>query len=108
MTRMVPYQCEDWTSIKEKILLLNQPVYVFGQGLQEITGNDKKNRLVENIYYGFKEQEPPGAVNVALIGSKRLHQNQLDNAVTLSPFYIRKSAAEIKMKSGEKRNEGIE
>lgn len=105
--RIAPFLCRDWSSIKEKILLLNQPVYIFGQGLQEIIDSDKNDKISGNIYCLFKEQEPPGAVNVALIGSERVNCQKVDNAATLSPFYIRKSAAEITIEKRVKKKKKI-
>ena len=93
--RVTPFMCRDWSSIKEKILLFHQPVYIFGQGLQEIPGTDHRNQIPGNIHFLFREQEPPGALNVALIGSERMHDQKHDDAATLSPFYIRKSTAEM-------------
>ncbi len=100
--RIKPYQCKDWLSIKEELLLHHQPVYIFGHGLREIIENKESNNCLENIYFMFKEQEPPGAANVALIGEKKISQKETDSVFDLSPFYIRRSAAEIKRDEANK------
>ncbi|MFW5788210.1 MAG: tRNA (adenosine(37)-N6)-threonylcarbamoyltransferase complex dimerization subunit type 1 TsaB [Halanaerobiales bacterium] len=100
--RIKPYQCKDWFSIKEELLLLRQPVYIFGYGLREIIENKNGDNCLENIHFMFNEHEPPGAANVALIGEKKIFLKETDSVLELSPFYIRKSAAEIKKDEANK------
>ncbi len=94
LIRINRYQCKYWLSIKEKLLELNQPVYIFGQGLMEIMENEKRKKSLSNIHFLFREQDLPGAANVALIGERRISREQADDIYSLSPFYIRKSTAE--------------
>lgn len=101
LTRIEKYQCKDWLSIQEKLLELDQPVYIFGQGLIEIVGNENRNNFLSNIHFLLREQDPPGAANIALIGKVRILKEQTDDVFNLSPFYIRKSTAEIEK---EERN----
>jgi tRNA threonylcarbamoyladenosine biosynthesis protein TsaB len=98
LLRIVPYQCQDWFTIKKNLFLLNQPIYIFGYDLMEIMENEQRSNGSKNIHFMFKEQEPPGAITIALIGEKKIYQKQNDNVLTLSPFYIRRSTAEIKRK----------
>lgn len=96
LIRIEDYQCKSWLSIKEKLLKLDQPVYILGYGLMEAIGNLKSNHSLSHIHFLIKEQDPPGAVNIALMGEKRILSKQTDDIFELSPFYICKSAAEIK------------
>lgn len=98
LIRMNQYQCNSWFGIKEILLALDHSVYIFGHGLKEIIKNEQNNSDLNNIHLMVMEQDPPGAVNIALIGEKKISQKQADDIFKLFPFYIRKSAAEIKNK----------
>ncbi len=99
LNRIDNYQCVNWFTIQEKIaaLALNHPVFIFGFGLQDIVKRENNHEKLCNIFFVDREQEPPGAVNVALIGEERMSRKQYDDLFLLSPFYIHKSSAEIKL-----------
>jgi len=93
------YQCMDWFGIKEKLLKFDESIFILGYGLTEIIENNETEQYPNNIHFIIREQEPPGAINVALIGEKKILKKENDNIFDLSPFYIRKSAAEVKRKN---------
>src|SRR6056297_77975 len=96
LIRIEEYQCMDWFGIKEKLFEYDKSVFIFGYGLTEIIENNETNQYPNHIHFIIKEQDPPGAINVALIGEKKILKKENDNIFDLSPFYIRKSAAEEK------------
>ncbi len=102
LIRIEDYQCMDWFGIKEKLFKLDKSVFIFGYGLTEIIENNETNQYPNNINFIIREQDPPGAINIALIGEKKILKKENDNIFDLSPFYIRKSAAEVKKE--EKQN----
>lgn len=107
LVRMNQYQCHRWFVIKEKLLALYQSVYIFGYGLREIIKNEKGKTNLKNIHLIIREQDPPGAANIAFIGEKKISRKQADDIFKLIPFYIRKSAAEIKYKENNSFQKGI-
>jgi len=96
LIRIEDYQCIDWFGIKEKLFKFNESIFILGYGLTEIKENNETEQTPKNIHFIIREQEPPGAINVALIGEKKILKKEIDNIFDLSPFYIRKSAAEVK------------
>jgi len=96
LIRIEDYQCMDWFGIKEKLLKFDDSVFIFGHGLTEIRENNEKEQYPNNINFIIREQNPPGAINIALIGEKKIFKKENDNIFDLSPFYIRKSGAEAK------------
>ncbi len=95
LIRIEDYQCKNWINIKEKLLKLAKPVYVFGHGLIEVTESKKINYYPDNIHFIIREQDPPGAVNIALMGERRISKGEKDDIFELSPFYIHRSSAEV-------------
>jgi len=107
LIRIKPFQCRKWSLIKKELVLLKKQVYVFGSGLNEIIKGKEDDVCLENVHFLNKEQDSPGAVNIALIGERMLSNYEDHDLLTLSPFYIRKSAAEIKKDKAENNNRGI-
>lgn len=102
LERLEPYQCDKWAAIKNQLKQYHQPIYVFGYGLTELIINHDHEQDAENIYFIDKTQEPPGAINIAFEGINRIKRKKIDDVLSLSPFYIRKSAAEMIKKGFEK------
>jgi tRNA threonylcarbamoyladenosine biosynthesis protein TsaB len=102
LIRIEDYQCMDWFAIKKKLFKFDKPVFIFGYGLTEIIENNETNKYPNNINFIIRKQEPPGAINIALIGEKKILKKENDNIYDLSPFYIRKSGAELKKEEIQK------
>jgi len=96
LIRIEDYQCTDWFGIKEKIFKFDESIFIFGYGLTEIIENNETNQYPNNIHFIIREQDPPGAINIARIGEKKILKKENDNIFDLSPFYISKSGAEVK------------
>lgn len=92
------YHCEKWINIKQELLRYKDNIYVFGYDLIDILQEEKIEELskINNIYFIKNNQSTANAVNVALIGEKRILEKQYDDIYRLTPFYISKSEAEIK------------
>lgn len=92
------FQCTEWIKIKKKLLSFYGNVYAFGFGLKDIIKEEKidKSRNIENIYFLTSNQDISSAANVALIAEAKILEKDYDDIYTLSPFYIKKSAAETK------------
>lgn len=97
LSRIEEYQCLNWSSISNILGKYKEQIFIFGQGLLEILRN-KKNNICrnDNIKFIIREQDPPGAKYIALIGEQKISRNERDNIYEMSPFYINKSEAEIK------------
>jgi tRNA threonylcarbamoyladenosine biosynthesis protein TsaB len=97
LVRIEEYQCLNWTKISQIFAKYKEQIFVVGQGLLGILRDDKnKYYHNDNIKFIVREQDPPGAKYVALIGDKKISKNVQDNIYEMSPFYINKSGAEIK------------
>ena len=92
------YQCGEWGQIKSELLRYSDKVFIFGCGLEDILKEERieKSKNIENIYFIARNQNIANAANVALMGEKKILENNYDDLYTLSPFYIKKPAAEIK------------
>jgi len=90
------YQCQKWLKIKEELLKFKETVYVFGPGVEDIIKNEKNSHScgVDNIYFINEEKNYANALTIALMGEKKILENQSDDISNLIPFYINKSAAE--------------
>ncbi len=108
LIRLEDYQCLDWMSINRIFDKYNEKIFVFGEGLGEvISDNQTKYFKEDKVVLVVREQEPPGARNIALMGQERLLQNKEDDVYKISPFYIKKSAAEQKRKELKIRQKDI-
>lgn len=96
LIKRADYLCKKWTNIKNQLLMLKEPVFIFGYGIEDIFEENISDEFRKSKNYIISKQEPPGAANIALIGAERIIKKRHDNMFTLSPFYISKSAAEIK------------
>jgi tRNA threonylcarbamoyladenosine biosynthesis protein TsaB len=104
LIRIEEYQCLNWTKIIQMFEEYKEQIFIFGQGLLDILKYDKnKYHHNNNVTFIVREQDPPGAKYIALIGEKRISKNEKDNIYEISPFYINKSGAELK-KRKEKKN----
>ena len=100
------YQCGEWVQIKSELLRYGDKSYIFGCGLEDILREEKieKSKNIENIYFINSNQDIANAANIALIGEKKILENNCDDIYTLSPFYIKKPAAEIKKGKDNSKN----
>ncbi len=100
------YQYGGWNEIKGELSRYSDRVFVFGCGLEDILKEEKieKSKNIENIYFITNNQNIANAVNIALMGEKKILNNNYDDIYTLSPFYIQKPAAEIKKKKDNSKN----
>ncbi len=91
------YQCAEWAKIKNELSKYSGNVYIFGFGLEDILKEEKieKSKNIENIYFITSNQNIANAANIALMGEKRILKKDYDDIYELSPFYIKKPAAEI-------------
>jgi tRNA threonylcarbamoyladenosine biosynthesis protein TsaB len=102
LIRIEEYQCLNWTKISQIFAKYKEQIFVFGQGLLEILRYDKDRYYHNNnVTFIVREQDPPGAKYIALIGDKKISKSVKDNIYEMSPFYINKSGAELKKRSKE-------
>lgn len=96
LVRINHYQCKSWVNIQKDLIELDLPIYIFGYGLADIVGVVKDNHNLNYIHFIEIVQDSPGAAIVALIGEIKILNNEFDNLFKLTPFYVHRSAAEIK------------
>jgi len=100
------YQCADWNKIKDELLRYDNKVFIFGCGLEDILKEEKveKSKNIENIHFITSNKNIANAANIALIGEKKILENTYDDIYTLSPFYIKRPAAEIKKEKDDSKD----
>lgn len=108
LIKIEDYQCLDWIGINRIFDKYKEHIFVFGEGLKEIIRDNQAMYSYKNkVVLIAREQEPPGARNIALLGEERLLEKKEDNIYEISPFYIKKSAAEQKRKEQKNCREDI-
>lgn len=100
------YQCAKWIEIKQQLLKYKDHIYIFGDGIEDILKDENIENYghIANIYFVTTPLSAANAVNVALLGEKKIFKKEYDDIYKLLPLYISKSAAEILI---EKREFGV-
>ncbi|MBN2394979.1 MAG: tRNA (adenosine(37)-N6)-threonylcarbamoyltransferase complex dimerization subunit type 1 TsaB [Candidatus Atribacteria bacterium] len=99
LAKIEDYQCCPWINIQEKLLKYGEHVYMFGYGLEDIVVDEKNETIRNHIHFVDRGQNPPGAVPIASLGERKILNGRPDDMFTLSPFYLHRSAAELKKRS---------
>ncbi|HOF03431.1 MAG TPA: tRNA (adenosine(37)-N6)-threonylcarbamoyltransferase complex dimerization subunit type 1 TsaB [Atribacterota bacterium] len=91
------YQCAGWDRISQELLKHKGNIFVFGEGVSSLLENEKIKQYKKPTRINFiaNKQGIANAAQIALLGEKKILNQQVDDLDRLSPFYISKSAAEI-------------
>jgi tRNA threonylcarbamoyladenosine biosynthesis protein TsaB len=88
------YKCEDIQSLLARLSLLKEKIIFLGDGIKKYR-DIIKEKIGKNALFIDSQLNLPVASNIAFLGLKKLKKGEEDDISTLSPFYLRKSAAEI-------------
>jgi tRNA threonylcarbamoyladenosine biosynthesis protein TsaB len=92
--KVMDYKCEDIQSLLARLSLLKEKIIFLGDGIKKYR-DIIKEKIGKNALFIDSQLNLPVASNIAFLGLKKLKKGEEDDISTLSPFYLRKSAAEI-------------
>lgn len=92
--RIMDYKCEDIHSLLARLSLLKEKIIFLGDGIKKYRDNIKV-KIGKDALFIDSQINLPMATNVAFLGLDKLKKKEEDDISNLSPFYLRKSEAEI-------------
>jgi len=92
--RIMDYKCEDIQSLLTRLSLLKEKIIFLGDGIKKYRDNIKE-KIGKDALFIDSQLNLPIASNIAFLGLNKLKREEEDDISTLSPFYLRKSKAEI-------------
>jgi len=92
--RFMDYKCEDIQSLLTRLSLLKEKIIFLGDGIKKYR-DIIKEKLGKDALFIDSQINLPIATNIAILGLNKLKKREEDDISTLSPFYLRKSQAEI-------------
>ena len=88
------YKCEDIQSLLDRLSPLKEKIIFLGDGIKKYRDNIEF-KIGKNALFIDSQINLPMATNIAFLGLNKLKKSEEDDISTLSPFYLRKSEAEI-------------
>jgi len=92
--RVMDYKCEDIQSLLTRLSSLKEKIIFLGDGIKKYR-DIIKEKIGKDALFIDSQSNLPVATNIAFLGLNKLKKREEDNISTLSPFYLRKSEAEI-------------
>ena len=92
--RVMDYKCEDIQSLLVRLSPLKEEIIFLGDGIKKYR-DIIKEKIGKDALFIDSQINLSMATNVAFLGLNKLKKGEEDNISTLSPFYLRKSEAEI-------------
>jgi len=92
--RIMDYKCEDIQNLFSRLTLLKEKIIFWGIATKKYR-EFIKEKIGENALFIDSQLNLSVAASVAFLGLNKLKKGEKDNISTLSPFYLRKSQAEI-------------
>jgi tRNA threonylcarbamoyladenosine biosynthesis protein TsaB len=92
--RVMDYKCEDIHSLLARLSSLKEKIIFLGDGVKKYRDNIKE-KIGKDALFIDSQINLPIATNIAFLGLNKLKKEEEDDISTLSPFYLRKSQAEI-------------
>ena len=92
--RVMDYKCEGIQSLLARLSPLKEKIIFSGDGIKKYR-DIIKNKIGKNALFIDSQLNFPVAASIAFLGLNKLKKGEEDNVSTLSPFYLRKSEAEI-------------
>jgi len=92
--RVMDYKCEDIQSLLVRLSPLKEKIIFLGDGIKNYRGIIKE-KIGKDALFIDSQLNLPVATNIAFLGLNKLKKGEEDDIPTLSPFYLRKSEAEI-------------
>lgn len=91
LQRVMDYKCEDIQSLLVRLSPLKEKIIFSGDGIKKYRDIIKEKMGKDTLFI----DSPLKATGVAFLGLNKLKKGEEDDISTLSPFYLRKSEAEI-------------
>ena len=92
--RVMDYKCEDIQSLLARLSLLKERIIFLGDGIKKYR-DIIKEKLGKDALFIDSQINLPMATSVAFLGLNKLKKGEEDVIFTITPFYLRKSEAEI-------------
>ena len=94
LDKVMDYQCEDIQSLLFRLSSLKEQIIFSGDGIKKYR-DIIKEKIGKDALFIDSQLNLPVATSIAFLGLNKLKKGEKDNIFTLSPFYLRKSEAEI-------------
>jgi len=94
LQRIMDYKCEDIHSLLARLSPLREKIIFLGDGIKRYQDNIRI-KIGKDALFIDSQINLPMATNVAFLGLNKLIKKEEDDISKLSPFYLRKSEAEI-------------
>ncbi|MGB2782933.1 MAG: tRNA (adenosine(37)-N6)-threonylcarbamoyltransferase complex dimerization subunit type 1 TsaB [Atribacterota bacterium] len=92
--KVMDYKCEDIHSLLTRLSLLTEKIIFLGDGIRKYRENIEV-KIGENALFIDSQINLSIATNIAFLGLGKLKRKEEDDIFILSPFYLRRSEAEI-------------
>ncbi len=92
--RVMDYKCEDIQSLLVRLSPLKEKIIFLGDGIKQYR-DIIKEKIGKDALFIDSCLNLPLAASIAILGLNKLKKGEEDDISTLSPFYLRKSEAEI-------------
>ena len=92
--RVMDYKCEDIQSLLARLSLLKERIIFLGDGIKKYR-DIIKEKLGKDALFIDSQINLAMATSVAFLGLNKLKKGEEDVIFTITPFYLRKSEAEI-------------
>ncbi|MCJ7656162.1 MAG: tRNA (adenosine(37)-N6)-threonylcarbamoyltransferase complex dimerization subunit type 1 TsaB [Candidatus Atribacteria bacterium] len=92
--KVMDYKCEDIQSLLFRLSPLKEKIIFSGDGIKKYR-DIIKEKIGKDALFIDSQLNLPVATIIAFLGLNKLKKGEKDNISTLSPFYLRKSEAEI-------------
>jgi tRNA threonylcarbamoyladenosine biosynthesis protein TsaB len=91
---VLDYKCEDIYSLLVRVSLLKEKVIFLSESIKKYQDIIKEKMGKDALFINPQVVLSKG-INIAFLGLEKLKKGKGDDIFTLSPFYLRKSEAEI-------------
>jgi len=92
--RVMDYKCEDIQSLLIRLSPLKEKIIFLGDGIKKYR-DIIKEKIGKDALFIDSQLNLPVATSIAFLGLNKLKKGEEDDISTLTPFYLRKSEAEI-------------
>ena len=94
LNKIIDYQCSSIDTLLEKVIGLTNKIFFLGEGTFKYKNKIKSN-LGSRAIFMHPIISNLKASDVAFLGLKKIEKGEIDDVASITPFYIRKSEAEI-------------
>ena len=92
--RVMDYKCEDIQSLLVRLSPLKEKIIFLGDGIKKHR-DIIKEKIGKDALFIDSQLNLPVATSIAFLGLNKLKKGEEDDISTITPFYLRKSEAEI-------------